>query len=216
VDFLLCLVVGLRMRGGEQAMKDGKPVRKTRKSGDEIRTAIVNAATRIVMERGVARMTLADVATEAGISKGGLLHYFASKDALIRAMITAGLDSFEEKTMAMVEVDPSPGSYLRAYITTSFPAEGADDIAAAMIAGIATDRDLLADYAVENTKWSSRLKKDGLDYFYAEVIRLAVDGLYFNEAIGLPQFAPEDRKAFLRRLMEMTWERNGNAGRESV
>lgn len=216
MDFLLCLVVGLRMREVEQAMKDGKPVRKTRKSGDEIRAAIVNAATRIVMERGVARMTLADVATEAGISKGGLLHYFASKDALIRAMITAGLDSFEEKTMAMVEVDPSPGSYLRAYITTSFPAEGADDIAAAMIAGIATDRDLLADYAVENTKWSSRLKKDGLDYFYAEVIRLAVDGLYFNEAIGLPQFSPEDRKAFLRRLMEMTWERNGNAGRESV
>ncbi|GMB79732.1 TetR/AcrR family transcriptional regulator [Shinella zoogloeoides] len=197
-------------------MKDEKPARKTRARGEEIRTAIVSAATRIVMERGVAHMTLADVATEAGISKGGLLHYFSSKDALIRAMITAGLDSFEEKTMAMVEADPNPGAYLRAYITTSFPAEGADDIAAAMIAGIATDRDLLADYAVENMKWSSRLKDDGLDYFYAEVIRLAVDGLYFNEAIGLPQFAPEDRKAFLRRLMEMTRERSETVDRASV
>ena len=195
----------------EQAMKDGKPARKTRKTGDEIRAAIVNAATRIVMERGVTRMTLADVATAAGISKGGLLHYFSSKDALIRAMITAGLDSFEEKTMAMVAADSAPGSYLRAYITTSFPAEGADDIAAAMIAGIATDRDLLADYAVENTKWADRLKDDGLDYFYAEVIRLAVDGLYFNEAIGLPQFAPEDRKTFLRRLMDMTRHGTGSA-----
>ncbi len=196
-------------------MKDEKPAWKIRKSGDEIRVAIVNAATRIVMERGVTRMTLADVATEAGISKGGLLHYFASKDALIRAMITAGLDSFEEKTLAMVEADSTPGSYLRAYITTSFPAEGADDIAAAMIAGIATDRDLLADYAVESKKWSSRLKEDGLDYFYAEVIRLAVDGLYFNEAIGLPQFGPEDRKVFLRRLVDMTRARIGADDRDS-
>ncbi|WP_425277646.1 TetR family transcriptional regulator [Mesorhizobium amorphae] len=29
-------------------------------------------------------MNLADVAKEAGISKGGLLHYFASKNAVIR------------------------------------------------------------------------------------------------------------------------------------
>ena len=177
---------------------------KRRKTGDEIRAMIVGAATRIVMERGVARMTLADVAKEAGISKGGLLHYFASKDALIRVMITAGLDSFEEKTTAMVASDPTPGSYLRAYITTSFPAERADDIAAAMIAGVATDPDLLADYAQESTKWSDRLKADGLDYLHAEVIRLAVDGLYFNEAIGLPPLSLPDRKALLKRLMEMT------------
>lgn len=78
------------------------------------------------------------------------------------------------------------------------------------------DRNLLADYAVENTKWSSRLKGDGLDYFYAEVIRLAVDGLYFNEAIGLPQFAPEDRKAFLRRLMDMTRGHAGSVERDGA
>ncbi|MBZ7927342.1 TetR/AcrR family transcriptional regulator (plasmid) [Ensifer adhaerens] len=185
-------------------MNDPKKIMKFRKSGDEIKALIVNAATRVVMERGAARMTLADVATEAGISKGGLLHYFSSKDDLIRAMIAAGLESFEEKTMAMVAADPTAGSYLRAYITTSFPAEGADDIAAAMIAGIASDIELLAEYSAENAKWSDRLEKDGLDYFYAQVIRLAVDGLYFSEAIGLPQFKPEDRKAFLQRLLSMT------------
>jgi AcrR family transcriptional regulator len=177
---------------------------KRRKTAGEIQTAVVNAATRIVMEQGVARLTLADVAKAAGISKGGLLHYFRSKDALIRAMITAGLESFEEKTTAMVASDPAPGSYLRAYITTSFPHEGADDVAAAMIAGIATDPDLLADYAVESEKWSERLRNDGLDYLHAEVIRLAVDGLYFNEAIGLPPLKLPDRKALLKRLIDMT------------
>jgi AcrR family transcriptional regulator len=181
-----------------------KPVRKRRKSGEEIKSAIVSAATRIVMEQGAARMTLADVAKEAGISKGGLLHYFSSKDALIRAMITAGLDSFEEKTTVMAAGDPTSGSYLRAYITASFPAERADDVAAAMIAGIATDPELLADYALESVKWSERLRNDGLDYLHAEVIRLAADGLYFNEAIGLPPLSLSDRAAFLNRLITMT------------
>ncbi|ANT54245.1 TetR/AcrR family transcriptional regulator [Mesorhizobium amorphae] len=185
-------------------MNEPKKIVKFRKSGEEIKALIVNAATKVVMERGAARMTLAEVATEAGISKGGLLHYFSSKDDLIRAMIAAGLESFEEKTMAMVAADPTPGSYLRAYITTSFPAEGADDIAAAMIAGIASDIELFNEYSAENTKWSDRLEKDGLDYFYAQVIRLAVDGLYFSEAIGLPQFKPKERKAFLQRLLAMT------------
>jgi AcrR family transcriptional regulator len=184
-------------------MKTEEP-RKIRMSATEIRTAIVNAATRIVMEEGVAHLTLADVAKSAGISKGGLLHYFASKDALIRAMITAGLDSFEEKTTAMAASDSSPGSYLRAYITASFPAERADDLAAAMIAGLATDQELLGDYANESVKWSARLRADGLDYIHAEIIRLAVDGLYFNEASGLPPLSLPDRAEFLKRLIAMT------------
>ena len=186
-----------------------------KKHPEAVRQQLLDVALRLSLEKGPASVTLDAVSQAAGVSKGGLLHYFASKDALIRAMITAGLDSFEEKTLAMVEADSTPGSYLRAYITTSFPAEGADDIATAMIAGIATDRDLLADYAVESKKWSSRLKEDGLDYFYAEVIRLAVDGLYFNEAIGLPQFGPEDRKVFLRRLVDMTRARIGADDRDS-
>lgn len=179
-------------------------VRLRRKSADETKAHIIATATRIVMEHGIARMTLADVARAAGISKGGLLHYFPSKDALTTAMITSGLQSFEEKTTALTGADGTPGSYTRAYIKVSFPAEGADDIAAAMIAGIATNRDLLKHYAGESEKWTQRLRADGIDYILAEILRLAADGLYFNEAIGLPPLSPPDRAAFLIRLAMMT------------
>lgn len=175
-----------------------------RKTGDEIKAHIIATATRIVMDQGIARMTLADVAEAAGISKGGLLHYFPSKHALTMAMVTSGLDSFEEKTTASVAADPTPGAYTRAYVKTSFPAEGADDLAAAMIAGIATNRALLKFYAGESVKWTARLKADGIDYILAEILRLAADGLYFNEAIGLPPLSPPDRIAFLERLAAMS------------
>ena len=51
------------------------------------RDALLDAADHIVASRGVARLTLEEVAREAGVSKGGLLYHFKSKDALTEAMI---------------------------------------------------------------------------------------------------------------------------------
>ena len=51
------------------------------------RDQLLDAAERVVRRDGVARLTLDAVAAEAGTSKGGLLYHFASRDALITAMV---------------------------------------------------------------------------------------------------------------------------------
>lgn len=48
------------------------------------KSQILDAAIRIMSEQGVNNVTLADVATAAGLSKGGLVHYFPSKDVLFK------------------------------------------------------------------------------------------------------------------------------------
>jgi len=48
---------------------------------------IVEAALRTIAERGFQNVTLDDVARAAGLSKGGLVHYFPSKDALIKEAV---------------------------------------------------------------------------------------------------------------------------------
>jgi AcrR family transcriptional regulator len=48
-----------------------------------------------VVEEGVSGMTLEAVAREAGVSKGGLLYHFPSKEALIGGMIGRLIDRFE-------------------------------------------------------------------------------------------------------------------------
>lgn len=48
------------------------------------RSSILLAASIVVKNNGVEKLTLEAVAKEAGVSKGGLLHHFPNKEALIK------------------------------------------------------------------------------------------------------------------------------------
>lgn len=49
------------------------------------RTTILQVACRLVRKLGASHLTLDAVAKEAGVSKGGLLYHFPTKEALIQA-----------------------------------------------------------------------------------------------------------------------------------
>ncbi|HDP80983.1 MAG TPA: TetR/AcrR family transcriptional regulator [Spirochaetes bacterium] len=53
------------------------------------RSQIIEAALAKISEMGMASVTLEDIAKEAGLSKGGVAHYFSSKEALF-------MDAFRE------------------------------------------------------------------------------------------------------------------------
>ena len=54
---------------------------------DQTKNAILDAANRILIEKGAECFTLESVAAEANVSKGGLLYHFRSKNELITGMI---------------------------------------------------------------------------------------------------------------------------------
>jgi TetR/AcrR family transcriptional regulator, transcriptional repressor for nem operon len=55
--------------------------------GRATRNRVLDAATELVFEHGVAGTTLDDVRAAANVSKGQLYHYFADKDDLVHAVI---------------------------------------------------------------------------------------------------------------------------------
>jgi TetR/AcrR family transcriptional regulator, transcriptional repressor for nem operon len=55
--------------------------------GERTRSRIVEAAARLIHERGVAGTTLDDIRSRAGVSGSQLSHYFAGKDELVQAVI---------------------------------------------------------------------------------------------------------------------------------
>jgi TetR/AcrR family transcriptional regulator, transcriptional repressor for nem operon len=55
--------------------------------GEQTRARIVDAAARLIRERGVAGTTLDDVRATAQVSGSQLSHYFAGKDELVQAVI---------------------------------------------------------------------------------------------------------------------------------
>lgn len=69
-----------------------KPRRLTPK-GQATRNRIVDAATELIARQGVAGTGIEDVRAAAGVSGSQLYHYFDSKQALIRAVITRQADA---------------------------------------------------------------------------------------------------------------------------
>ena len=60
------------------------------------RERLLTAAVSALQRQGVGALTLDAVAREAGVSKGGLLHHFPSKDALSEALASKQVQNVEE------------------------------------------------------------------------------------------------------------------------
>ena len=94
-----------------------------KRSSASTRDIILSAAANIVMEQGVSRMTLGAVAQEAGVSKGGLLYHFPSKDALVQGMVEHMAQEYTARIWAEYEKDDfgtNQGRWLRALIKATF------------------------------------------------------------------------------------------------
>jgi AcrR family transcriptional regulator len=171
------------------------------------REAILRAADRVVVEEGVSGMTLEAVAREAGVSKGGLLYHFPSKEALIGGMIGRLIEGFEAALSRELRKGRGAGGgrWTRAYARASF----AEDrwylqVSAGLLAGVAEDPTLLDPLRrsfQDGQRWAER---DGIDPAVATLVRLAADGLFFAELLG---FAPPEgalRKQVLGALLSLT------------
>jgi TetR/AcrR family transcriptional regulator, transcriptional repressor for nem operon len=64
-----------------------KPAVTLTRKGHQTRQRIVAAAADLILRHGVARTTLDDVRAEAGVSSSQIYHYFADKEALVRAVV---------------------------------------------------------------------------------------------------------------------------------
>jgi len=68
---------------------------------------IMIAALRLFLLRGYKNVSLVDVGHEIGITKGGIYHYFGSKEELFHSVICYLFDHFEEKYAELFEKEQS-------------------------------------------------------------------------------------------------------------
>ncbi|WP_158889196.1 TetR/AcrR family transcriptional regulator [Amycolatopsis anabasis] len=89
------------------------------------RTLIAKALWRVAQARGLDRVSLREVATEAGISLGQLQHYFASRDEmLLFAMEFISQKNVERVAQRMLTfADPEPRARLRAIALEMLPVD---------------------------------------------------------------------------------------------
>jgi TetR/AcrR family transcriptional repressor of nem operon len=73
-----------------------EPRTRRRESPEVRREQILDAAERVLLERGLATTTVADVAETAGVAKGTVYLYFESKDAILSGLRARYLERFAD------------------------------------------------------------------------------------------------------------------------
>lgn len=81
------------------------------------REQLLDAARRLLVERGSARITARDLVAESGTNLGSIGYHFGSKDALVNAAIAASFDEWAEQLADLVMADPDATPIQRAMAT---------------------------------------------------------------------------------------------------
>ncbi|MGY1604231.1 TetR/AcrR family transcriptional regulator [Geodermatophilus sp. SYSU D00815] len=143
------------------------------------RRALLDAAARSVVVHG-AGVSLDAVAREAGVSKGGLMHHYRSKDELLAALAD---DLFEQFSRAVEDhVDPdddAPGRRLRAYVHATFDdlERGQDAVElATLMATLGSFPEAARRSQERYRRWNDTLAEDGVDPQRVTVVLRACDG----------------------------------------
>jgi AcrR family transcriptional regulator len=171
----------------------------------DTRQRLLGAAAAVVRRDGAQALTLDAVAAEAGVSKGGLLYHFASKRELLDAMLDGWLEEFAAEIETAEEGRGFAHGYVRASDMSGWAAaDRATEfgLLAAMVDQPGTLRRVRERYAA----WQERLAAEAADPVEATVARLAADGLWLNDLLGLAPPAGELRGRVMARMLELATE----------
>jgi AcrR family transcriptional regulator len=172
------------------------------------RQKIFEAAEQVVRTDGAANLTLEAVAAAAGVSKGGLLYHFASKEALLKGMVDRHMDEHDSLLVAACARHPdTPGGYMRAYLEAQFESAKKDihEAAAArsFLAAAANFPALLERPRKQATDHFARLRQADTKFPLAALLSLALDGLFFADVYELGPLTEAERVALTDELLKL-------------
>lgn len=182
-----------------------KNAHKRKKQPELVRRALLDEAARITLEQGLSKVTFQAVADAVGVTKGGVMHHFATKDALILEVFYDAMAKFKAEVNAAMAKDPvSYGSFTRAYIdaTISLGEKGQAEFnsQATLYVLMLGDRMLRERWA----EWSNEQLKKYAATDNSEtlcMVRLVADGIWLSDFSGIDI---SDKASIRERLINMT------------
>lgn len=162
---------------------------------------ICEAAMQLAIRDGLLAMTLENVAKQAGISKGGVMYHFPSKDELVRGVLDYFSEQCETMLMRRVIDDPEPRlRWARCMLDCLFPESAESDrrtdveeissdvlsrFFMAMLAGAVTSPAAMLPLRDLATRMRKRFMSDPNEGMEQILVWLAIDGLFLWQFMGL-------------------------------
>jgi AcrR family transcriptional regulator len=179
------------------------------RSSQSGRERLVDAAERVILEQGPGQLSVEAVIRAAGLSKGAFFHHFASKDALLLAIIERLQRELEGRLQERAATRGSQrGRRLRAQIEMTFddqPRQRArlKALLLAIIEGAVSGSAFVKAARRANQHELRANLRDDVPVGESLVVHFALDGYWLNECLGGVALAPAERTALrdsLRRL----------------
>lgn len=169
---------------------------------------MLDAAEAVVMDEGSGKLTLDAVAERAGVSKGGVLYHFPTKDALLESMMERMIArSRVRRSEILAEIPEGPGRELKAELQASLVSKQEKaELCAGILAAVAYEPKLMeAVKTYHKDRFSTHTGgKSGSER--KALILLAADGLFLLEMLQVSPFNAAQRKSLINELFKMTEE----------
>ncbi|WP_280316797.1 TetR/AcrR family transcriptional regulator [Nocardia wallacei] len=174
------------------------------------RDRILDALESLLLDKGMSQVTLENVAAAAGVSKGGLLYHFKSKDALLAGLVRRLGERTEEQLNTAAAQGKSVAEW---YLQTPSPDNDTDALELAlyrsMVAAMRTvdaahdehDDEVQQALVEVLDSWSTGLDDEIDDPVRADIIRLVGDGVYLRALLGLSPIDPARYRAVVTHLL---------------
>lgn len=146
------------------------------------RERVLDAFETILIGDGERTATLDATARAAGVSKGGLLYHFASKEDLVAGLLERLEQLAEDDLARMASAPDGPVSY---FVRTSVMEDEALDRALVAAARLAQGGSVAASDALRRIResWADALRPHVRDTAALDLVMLLSDGLYYNNAL---------------------------------
>jgi AcrR family transcriptional regulator len=172
------------------------------------RRRVLDAAAKVALRDGPGSVTIEAVVAEAGVSRGGVLYHFPSKDALLQALVDQDIEAVRDVTgLDSGAARERPRQQrVRAYYdacTEWAPERGHVALAVAL----ANNRTLLRSWARVQRELDVVDAADHHDQsMTALVARLALDGLWFSDLVDPDRFTAAQRTRVITAIQAIAGE----------
>ena len=177
-----------------------------KKQPERVRQQLLDVAARLSFEEGIAAVTLDKVSQAAGVSKGGLLHHFPNKLALLDGLFDELIARFDRAiAAAMAEDEVEQGRFTRAYLTVCFALDAEEEGKGWQVLTIA----LLAEPHLK-ARWREWVERRSAEFTATDgspdclLARFAADGVWLADLLESHAIDASTRAVLLQKLKALS------------
>ena len=169
------------------------------------RNAVLQAAIKVISRDGPGRLTLDAIARESGLSKGGVMHQFRTKEAVLKALLEQQVTYFEEFSSRYMEKARATSDQpeLATQLATVWEATIKPNSASlGLLAAMVENPSLMNAPREIDVKRIKAIKAEARDPELALLRWAAARGLLLSSMFGLSPLSEADRNRLFERLLD--------------